>query len=378
MPAGGPVIKDKVFVFGTYQGLRDRREAQSVQAFVPSAAQRAGDFTATGVTLTNAIDPITNRPFTDRAGNPCVSGNRIAAGCISPVATKLLQFVPTSPSGEINSLAASPRDGNQYMFRGDWNQSARAIVSTAAGSRTEIPAPSPFAGGNIPGYIGENFDQKTQQVSLNDTITFTPTLINQFTFGYLNTPSNQLQSQTIAPRDLGINMPQYVPTGAVSVDVADNFTLGSGFTTRFVSKNYQFKDSMSWIRGKHSFKFGYEMLKLQFQQVFIGSPSIAFTGSRTGDPTADFLLGAYDSINLNFGIRDTDVSTYAHAAFFQDEWRLHPRLTLTLGIRYEPFLPWVEKNDRINTVVPGRQSTAVPDAPPGVLFPGDLPRGTGQ
>jgi hypothetical protein len=371
---GGPVIKDKVFVFGTYQGLRDRREAQSVQAFVPSAAQRAGDFTSTGVTLSNAIDPITNRPFTDRSGNPCVSGNRIAAGCISPVATKLLQFVPTSPSGEINSLGASPRDGNQYMFRGDWNQrGSHRIYGSWFEDRNSRS--SPFAGGNIPGYIGENFDQKTQQVSLNDTITFTPTLINQFTFGYLNTPSNQLQSQTIAPQDLGINMPQYVPTGAVSVDVADNFTLGSGFTTRFVSKNYQFKDSISWIRGKHSFKFGYEMLKLQFQQIFIGSPSITFTGARTGDPTADFLLGAYDSINLNFGIRDTDVSTYAHAAFLQDEWRLHPRLTLTLGIRYEPFLPWVEKNDRINTVVPGRQSTAVPDAPPGVLFPGDLPRG---
>ena len=81
---------------------------------------------------------------------------------------------------------------------------------------------------------------------------------------------------------------------------------------------------MSWIRGKHSFKFGYEMLKLQFQQVFIGSPGFAFTGSRTGDPTADFLLGAYDNVNLNFGIRDTDVSTYAHSAFFQDEWRAPP------------------------------------------------------
>ncbi len=372
--AGGPVVKDKVFVFGSYQGLRDRREAQSVQAFVPSAAQRAGDFTSAGVTLTNAIDPITNRPFTDPGGNACVSGNRIAAGCISPVATKLLQFVPTSPNGEINSLAASPRDGNQYMFRGDWNQSGRHRIY-ASWFEDRNSRSSPFAGGNIPGYIGENFDQKTQQLSVNDTITFTPTLINQFTFGFLNTPSNQLQSTTIAPQDLGINMPQYVPTGAVSVDVADNFTLGSGFTTRFVSKNYQFKDSMSWIRGKHSFKFGYEMLKLQFQQVFIGSPSIAFTGSRTGDPTADFLLGAYDNVNLNFGIRDTDVSTYAHSAFFQDEWRLHPRLTLTLGIRYEPFLPWIEKNDRINTVVPGRVSTAVPDAPPGVLFPGDLPRG---
>ena len=70
-------------------------------------------------------------------------------------------------------------------------------------------------------------------------------------------------------------MPQYVPTGrGVGGCRATTLPSGSGFTTRFVSKNYQFKDSISWIRGKHSFKFGYEMLKLQFQQVFIGSPSI--------------------------------------------------------------------------------------------------------
>jgi outer membrane receptor protein involved in Fe transport len=373
--AGAPIVKDKLFVFGAYQGLRDRREAQSVQAFVPTAAQRTGDFTGLDVTLTNPINTLTNRPFTDAAGNPCVANNRIASGCISPVARRLLEFVPASPSGQISSLAASPRDGDQYMIRGDWNQSERHRVYASWFDDMNTRS-SPFAaGGNIPGYISENFDQRTQQLVLNDTITFTPTLINQFTFGFLNTPSNQLQSNTIEPRELGINMPQYVPTGAVTVDVADSFTLGSGFTTRFLSRNYQFKDSMSWIRGKHSLKFGYEMLKLHFQQIFIGSPGISFTGARTGDPTADFLLGAYDNINLNFGIRDTDVSTYAHSAFFQDEWRVHPRLTLTLGIRYEPFLPWVEKNDRINTVVPGAQSTAVPDAPPGVLFPGDVPRG---
>ena len=58
--------------------------------------------------------------------------------------------------------------------------------------------------------------------------------------------------------------------------------------------------------------------------------------------------------------------------------KVSPRFTLTMGVRYEPFLPWVEKNDRINTVAPGEQSTAVPDAPPGILFPGDLPRGLAE
>jgi hypothetical protein len=373
--AGGPIVRDKLFVFGSYQGLRDRREAQSVQAFVPSAAERTGDFSGSGVTLTNAVDPNTRRPFTDAAGNPCVAGNRIIPSCISPVARNLLEFVPSAPGGAISSLASSPRDGNTWMIRADWNHTAsHRLYGSYFGDRNTRSAPF-AAGGNIPNYIGESFEQDTRQAVLNDTYTFSPTVVNQATLSYLDTPSNQLQTTTIEPQSLGINMPQYVPTGAVSVNVGDNFVLGSGFTTRFASRNYQFKDAVSWIRGKHNFKFGYELLRLQFRQTFIGSPGFSFTGSRTGDPTADFMLGAYDDLNVNFGIRDTDTSTNAHSLFFQDEWRVHPRLTLTVGIRYEPFLPWVEKNDRINTVVPGSQSTVVPDAPPGILFPGDVPRG---
>lgn len=373
--AGGPIIKNKVFLFGSYQGLRDRREAQSVDALVPSAAQRSGDFTGSGVTLANPIDPITNQPFTTAGGAPCVAGNRINAGCISPVAQKMLSYVPQSPTGSVSSLAASPRDGNMYMFRADWNVTAnhRIYGSYFADRNTRS---SPFAAdGNIPGYIGESFEQDTRHLVISDLHTFSPTLLNQFTFTYLDTPSNQLQTTTIAPTDLGINMPQYVPTGAVSVNVGGNFNLGSGFTTRFSGRNYQFRDTLSWIRGRHNFKFGYELLKLNFRQVFIGSPNFNFTGARSGDPTADFLLGAYDNLQLNFGVRDTDASTYAHAIFAQDEWRIHPRVTLTLGVRYEPFIPWVDRQDRLNTVVPGKQSTVVPDAPPGILFVGDLPRG---
>lgn len=376
--AGGPIVRDKVFIFGMYQGLRDRREAQTVEAFVPTSAQRAGDFTSAGVTLMNPVNPVTGQPFTDPSGAPCVAGNRVLSTCISPVASRLLGFVPESASGSVSSLAASPRDGNMYMFRSDWNHTEKhRLYGSFFADQNERTAPF-SADGNIPGYVGVGFDQNTRQVVLNDTFTFSPNIINQAVFSFLDTPSNELQTTTIDPTDLGINMPQYVPTGAVSINVADNFNLGSGFTTRFFSKNYQFRDTVSWIRGKHNFKFGYEMLRLNFRQVFIGSPGFAFTGSRSGDPVADFMLGAYDSLSLNFGVRDTDTLTYAHSGFFHDEWRVHPRLTLTLGVRYEPFLPWVEENDRINTVVPGRQSTVVPDAPPGILFPGDLPRGLAE
>lgn len=373
--AGLPILKDRWFIFGSYQGLRDHREAQTVQALVPSSAQRAGDFTGLGINLTNPVDPVTGQPFTDAGGRPCVANNRIAAGCISPVATKLLGFVPNAPGGTLTSLAASPRRGDLFMIRSDWNQNEKHRIFGSFYYDHNTRA-NPFAAdGNIPGYISESFVQDTRHVVVNDVYTLRPTLLNEATVSFISTPSDQLQTRTIAPTDLGINMPQYVPTGAVTVDVADNFNLGSGFTTRFYSHNWQFRDVMSWMHGRHHFKFGYELLRLQFRQVFIGSPGFSFTGSRTGDPVADFMLGAYDNVNLDFGVRDTDTITNAHSAFFQDEFKVNSRLTLTLGIRYEPFLPWTEQHDRINTVAPGRQSTVVPDAPPGVLFPGDVPRG---
>ncbi len=372
--AGGPIVPDKLFVFGSYQGIRDRREAATVEALVPSAAQRNGDFTGIGTTLKDPVDPITGQPYTSPTGQPCVQGNVIAPGCISPVAKNFLQYVPESSTGTVSSLAASPRDGNMEMIRADWNVSdAHRIYGSYF--RDHNTRSNPFSTGNVPGYISESFVQDTHHLVLNDTYTFSPTVINQAVFTFMDTPSNQLQSQTIDPSALGINMPQYVPTGAVTMDVGGNFTVGSGFTTRFYSKNYQFRDTLSWIKGSHNFKVGYEVLKLQFRQVFIGSPSFSFTGAQSGDPVADFMLGAFDNLSLNFGIRDTDTSTWAHSFFFQDEYKVTPRLTLTYGIRYEPFLPWVEKNDRINTVAPGVQSSAVPDAPLGVLFPGDTPRG---
>jgi hypothetical protein len=87
--------------------------------------------------------------------------------------------------------------------------------------------------------MSESFDQSTRHFTLSDTYSFSPTLLNQFTGTMLRTTSNQLQTETIDPKTLGINMPQYVPTGSVTVDVGGNFNLGSGFTTRFLNTNWQ-------------------------------------------------------------------------------------------------------------------------------------------
>src|SRR5262245_895651 len=375
--AGGPAIKNKLFGFGSYQGLKNRQQAAPTQAFVPSAAERNGDFSNSGVNLKNPTDPITGAPFTDSSGNPCVVGNIIRSGCISPVAKNYLtQFIPQSSTGTVVALTPAPRNNYNWLARVDFVQSTN---HTFYGHffRDHNDSVNPNAGGNLTGYFQEPRVNDVYQANLSDTYTFGPTLVNQATLSFLRTTTDRANDRNIDPKSLGIDMPVYNPTGGVSIAVSGRFNLTSAFTTRFFNNNWQFKDSVSKLSGRHNFKFGYELLHLNFRQVFIGSPTFTFNATRSGDPTADFMLGAFDNLSHGFGVRDTDTITNAHSAFFQDEFKVSSRLTLTYGVRYEPFLPWVERHDRINTVVPGKQSVKVPDAPIGVLFPNDpgIPRG---
>jgi hypothetical protein len=369
--AGGKIKKDRLFFFGAYQGLINHQQAQSVQAFVPTNAQRGGDFTGLRTTLVNPTDPITGSPLLSPSGAPCVAGNRIAPGCISPAATKLLGFVPSSASGTLVTLAASPVRGDLGMGRIDFNQSDKhRIFGTYYADRNNRT--NPLAGsGSVAGYMSESYIESTDSVGLNDVYTFSPTLLNQATFSWSKINSSQVEDRTVNPSDLGINIPQYQQGGSVLVNVSGAFVLGSGISSSFFSQNFQAKDTLSWTHGKHQVKFGYEWLHLQFEQVFLGPPNFTFAGDATGNATADFLLGRFNSGTINFGVRDTDVHTDFHSLFIQDEFKAHPRLTLTMGLRYEPFLPWKEAKNRINTVRPNQQSTLVPDAPVGIVFPGD-------
>jgi hypothetical protein len=190
--AGAPIRKDSLFIFGVYQGLINNLQAQSVQSFVPTAAQRTGDFTALRTALTNPVSPITGRPMADPVtGAPCIAGNRIAAGCINSATAKLLGFVPQTDSGTIVTLAASPIRGDMGMGRVDWNQTSNhRIFGSYFLDRNSHS--SPLAGSStLANYMSESFQESSDVVVVNDVYTFSPRLLNQATFSWNRTNSSQ-------------------------------------------------------------------------------------------------------------------------------------------------------------------------------------------
>ena len=378
--AGGPIRRDKLFIFGSYQGLRDRSEAVGVSSDVPSPAQRAGDFTGLSKTLINPVDTLTGKPFTDPSGRPCVAGNIISPGCISPVAKNLLPLVPVSPTNRVTVLDPQPRNGDMFMIRGDWILTPRNTISGQAFvDRNRLTRPQ-LVSGNVAGYLGTFTNQQTTMGVLNATSTISPSLLNQFTATFLRVVHESNADNTVTHDKIGVTMPFYPPTGRLGVSITGGPNFGSRSIYVHVSNNWQFRDQVSWTRGRHNFKFGGEWLHLTNLQIFLGATSMSFNGSRTGDPTADFLLGAFRTVSGGFGVRTNDNYQDAPSMFFQDEFKASPRLTLTYGVRYEPFFPWVDKYDRLTSlkfIGTTAQSKRIPDSPPGVLFAGDpgVPRG---
>jgi hypothetical protein len=371
--AGGPIKRNKLFFFGSFQRLNYRAEAVGVNLNVPSEAIRSGDFRGLSRTLTNPVDTLTGQPFTDGGGKPCIMGNVVSPTCITTMAKNLLPYIPQSPTGRVTTLDPTPQDGSMYLMRTDWNVSDQHIVSANVFLDRNTRDRPMFRAGNVPGYLGSYLDQGTTKATLNDTYTFSPTVLNQATLTFLRSASNSDVTDTVTHDEIGVNLPFYPESGRLGVSIGD-ISFGSGSRVLFVSNNWQFRNQTTWTAGRHNLKFGGEWLHLTFLQIFLGSTSMSFNGSRTGDPMADFLIGTFTQTNGGFGIRTNDNIQDAPSLFIQDDFKAHPRLTLSFGLRWEPLFPWVDKYDRLTSLAAAGsnvRSTRFPDAPPGLLFAGD-------
>ena len=365
---GGRIITNKLFYFGSFQRLTNRAEAVSSQATVLTDAQRTGNFT--GTTIRNPVDAITNQPFTDRSGAPCVSGNIINPNCISPVAKAYLdRFIPTSPTGTVVKLATSPLDAYNFVTRIDYTLSSKNNLYGHFFKDNYERISSP---GNLE-YVPESNVARIKNYGITDTHTFSPTFLNELTVSYMDANSFRTATERVPPRDMGINIDEgYLGVG-YSINVG-NGQMNLSFTgpERQVYRNWHWKNTMTLVRSAHTFKWGYEGQYVNFDLIRgNGSRSATFTGVRSGSAFADFMLGAFDQVSHGFGAADSFPILWKQQLFIQDDWKLTPRITMNVGLRYEPWLPWEQEYGRYTSWEFGTQSTVKPDAPRGILFVGD-------
>lgn len=367
--AGGRILPNKLFYFGSYQRLTNRAEAGSAQALVPTDAQRLGDFSTLGIALRNPVDPITNRAFADASGAPCVSANVINPNCISPVAKNYLdRFIPPSPTGVVVKLTPSPLDAYNWVGRFDYAVSAKNNLFFHYFRDHYHRTASP---GNVD-YVDQRSVANFKQYAVTDTHAFSSTFLNEATYSFMDAGSFQQAIGRVPPRDMGINVDEgYLDVG-MSLNVSGQFNLSFPGPERQRYRNWHWRDTMTLVRGAHTLKWGYEGMCVNFDLVRgNGARSATFTGTRSGLATADFLLGAFDQVSYGFGAADSFPLLWKHQFFFQDELKITSGITLNLGVRYEPWFPWEQEYGRYTSWKHGVQSVVKPDAPRGILFVGD-------
>ena len=370
--AGGPIKKDKLFAFGYYQRLWNRPQAGSAVALVPTPAQRAGDFTGISTKLKNPVNALTGQAITDTSGRPCVQGNIILPGCLNPAASNVLnQFVPPSDTGRVITLIPTPADEYSYMGRIDYIQNAK---STFNGHFFVDTYDARFANGNIQPYELGTRHNNTKDVAITNTYTLTTTLLNEFTVDYMHAAAADNPQKQYVPSTLGINLPQGDGEG-LSMNVSGYFNLATANPAIQDYKNPHLRDTMTWVRGRHTMKWGYEGYRESFRlDSNFQTRSSTFSGAYSGNALADFELGIFDTMNVNYGYAEANYLLYKAFFFFQDDFKVSPRLTLNLGTRYEPyFAPKQKYGDYTVTNLAnlGVISKTHPDAIPGTLFVGD-------
>jgi Carboxypeptidase regulatory-like domain len=415
--AGGPFWKSKLFWFSDYQGTRQVQGAETGLVTVPTAAQRSGDFDPS--ILTGTIDGpywaqvlsqrlgytvAQNEPYSfvgcnnTNAGSPtgCVfPGGVIPQAAWSTPATNILQYIPApSLAGDINNysnnaqrnIANDDKIGERVDFNnqktGNWSWYYHLDDSNVP---TALPAPGD--GATVPGFPSVTVD-RAQEFVMSNTKTFGATAVNEARVTFFRTalhkdnPAGSFASLSslgfvTGAGSLGIipsttpGYPEYVPQ-----IIFNNYTIGvPPLNTYQPDTTYMATDVFSKALGKHTLKVGGEFRYLQVNERNYANPNggFVFNGTVTGSDFADFLLGAPATPNgyTQASLQLLDSRTRYGGAFVQDSWKVKSNLTLNLGLRWEVSMPWYDTQGKIQTFVPGEQSTEFPLAPTGLVFPGD-------
>jgi hypothetical protein len=353
---GGRIIRDKLFFFGSYEGVRN----QSPQTFlsqVPTAAELQGNFTPG----TGAKDAIPYDPYsTDASGNRTPFPNdTIPKSLWNPVSVNYLSYWPAANrAGSPNFIynGATVDNYDRYSVRMDYNISARDTLYGRYGYQNN-PGLSP---GALP---GDGNGSNTNIFHGSDAVlawnhNFGAASLNEARFSFVNGTQNQYQSdfqgQNIV-QQLGLpyssSLSSY-DSGCPPVSFSNVSTTGTcsyNYNIHYPEQTYYFTDDYSFHSGKHNFKIGFLTMRFLSNSVNgrPGGGGFTFSGIYTtqigsptaGQPFADFLLGAQSSLGYTAAALKDDLRQNAYQVYFQDDWKVSSKLTLQLGLRYDIDLP---------------------------------------
>jgi Carboxypeptidase regulatory-like domain/TonB dependent receptor len=358
--AGGPIRiphlyngRDKTFFFFDYEGFRFRTGGTSLQS-VPNEAFRKGDFSAL-LPAIQLYDPTTHAAI---PGDILTNDPNFKP---SAVMTKVFALLPATNGGLTNNVintSVNSTTANLFDIKIDHIISSKQRISGGFDyDNTNTGGTS-----NLGPIFGSVTPQSTRYARFSDNYIFTPSLVNQFLFGFSRRFRGEVSNGLGQgwPAKIGLTGVQNTTFPCIKfTGTPYEGLLNNCGDSQFADNVYQLNDSVSWVKGKHNMKFGGEVRMLQFnvRRLTQSSGEFDFNAAETslngvgGDPVASSLFGLVNTSTLNYGafsgVRYKDYSFYA-----QDTYKLRPRLTLNYGLRYDYDLPATEAFDRFSSVDP--------------------------
>jgi hypothetical protein len=369
--ASGPVVipklyngHDKTFFLASWESFRGISGSSSL-GVIPTDLERAGNFSrsldANGK-LVLIKDPLASGSCTATNSSACFPGNIIPASRFSPIAQQLLRYFPSPNFTGVNNYLANANsvdNWDSFLFKVDQRVGAKDNVAVRVLQRWET-SNNPFSGSPL-GTFGATTDNGQSLYGVSETRVFTPTLINEFRAGVTRTTNVEVSDHagTNWAAQYGIPGTTTDPNlvGFPKISITGYETLGDSTTNpiRYVVNNFNWGDVITFNKGRHTIRAGADVLHVQYYQPtnsnFNGT--LTFSGKNSNNGFADFLLGFNSSTSRKIGTVTNHIYSTNYGTFVQDDYKIHPNLTLNLGLRYELQSMPYEKDGQMSNYVPG-------------------------